>query len=61
MFSEARVELADFMPLHMKPTINSAEILATMTALRLHADHPKVAMCANSAYVLLRVKRAPCM
>ena len=41
-----------------KPETNITELLAIVTALRLHADHPKVAICANSAYVLLGVKGA---
>ena len=31
VYSEAGVELSDFLPLHMKQTINSAELLAALT------------------------------
>ena len=58
VYSAARVEVADFVPLHMKQTINSAELLAALVALQRHADHPKIALCADSEYVLLGVKGA---
>ena len=36
----------------MKQTINAAELLAPLQALRLHANEPKVAVCTDSEYVL---------
>ena len=45
-------------PLHMKQTINAAELLATLQTLRLHADEPKVAICTDSEYVLKRAQGA---
>ena len=58
VYSAAGVEVSDFVPLHMKQTINSAELLAALVALQRHADHP--ALCADSEYVLLGVKGAAC-
>ena len=58
MFSEAGLELSDFVPLHMEQTINAAELLAALTALRLNADHPNVPICTGSAYAMLGVKGA---
>ena len=60
VYSGAGVEMSDFVPMHMKQTINSTELLAALVALGLHADHPKIALCANSEYVLLGVKGAAC-
>ena len=40
----------------MKRTIHSAELLAALVALQRHAHHPKIALCADSEYVLLGVK-----
>ena len=48
--------MVDSGPLHMKQTINSAELLAALVALQRHADHPEIALCADSEYVLLGVK-----
>ena len=59
VYSAAGVEVSDFVPLHMKQTINSAELLDTLVALQRHADHPKIALCADCEYVLLAVKGAP--
>ena len=54
----AGVEVSDFVPRHMKQTMNSEELLAALVALQSHADHPKIALCADSEYVLLGVKGA---
>ena len=44
VFSTLPVSLSAPVPLHMKQTINAAELLAALQALRLHADEPKIAM-----------------
>ena len=58
IFVDVGVEVFDFMPLHMKRTVNLAELLAAVTAMKLHAGHDKVALFADSAYVLLGAKGA---
>ena len=58
VYSGVGVEVSDFVPLHMKQTINSVELLAALVALQRHADHPKIALCADSEYVLWGVKGA---
>ena len=52
VFSTLPVSLSAPVPLHMKQTINAAELLAALQALRLHADEPKIAICTDSEYVL---------
>ena len=58
VYSGAGVEVSDFVPLHMKQTINSAELPAALVAVQRHANHPKIALCADSEFVLLGVKGA---
>ena len=58
VYSGAGIEVSDFVPLHLKQTINSAELLVAPVAMTLHADHLKIALSADSEYVLLGVKGA---
>ena len=51
VYSGAGVEVSDFVPLHMKQTINSVELLVVLVALQRYADHPKKSLCADSEYV----------
>ena len=48
IFSKNDIVVAELVSLHMKQIINTAELLAALEALRLHADEPKVAICADS-------------
>ena len=52
VFSNLPASLSAPVALHMKQTINAAEVLAALQALRLHANEPKVAICTDSEYVL---------
>ena len=52
VFSKLPVSLSAPVPLHMKQTINAAELMAALQALQLHANEPKVTICTDSEYVL---------
>ena len=58
VFLKLPVWLSAPVPLHMKQTINAAELLAALPALRLHANEPKVAICTDSVHVLKGAKGA---
>ena len=58
IFSEFPVAVSMPVPLDMKQTINSAELLTAFQALHLHAHCPKVSICGDSEYVLLGAKGA---
>ena len=58
VFWKLPVSLSAPLLLHMKQTINAAELLVALQALRLHANEPKVAICTDSEYVLKEAQGA---